>query len=234
MTFPDEKLMAYVDRELDAASAAEIEALAASDPQLAARIERQRALRTAIHAAFEPVLEEPVPGRLRDLASGAQPARAAPPRRWAWFEWGAVAASLALGVAIGATFLRESASGGDVLAQQGQLVAGGNLAKALSRQLASNQPAEAPIRIGLTFLSGDGKYCRTFTREQGSLAGLACNQAGAWHLEVLAQAASNAGEYRLAGGTLPAPVLRAVDERMQGAALDATAERAAMERGWRR
>lgn len=235
MTFPDETLMAYVDGELDAASAGAIEAAAARDPQLAHRIERQRALRKAIHATYEPVLEEPMPRRLLDLASGAEPARLVAPRRWTWLEWGAMAASLALGIVIGAAFLRESPSGGgEVLAQQGRLVAGGGLAAALSQQLASNQSAETPVRIGLTFLSRDGKYCRTFVREKGTQAGLACNDSGQWRLEVVAQAASQAGDYRMAGAQMPAAVLRAVEERMEGMTFDAAAERSAMERGWRR
>jgi hypothetical protein len=234
VTVSDEKVVAYVDRELDAASCAEIESAAARDPQLAERIERQRALRTAVHAAFEPVLEEPMPKRLLDLASGTQPAHAIARQTWGWFQWGAVAASLALGIAIGATVLREPAPGGDFVAQQGRLVAGGELAKALSQQLANDQAADAPIRIGLTFVSRDGKYCRSFTHKQTGQAGLACNESGEWQLEVVAMRASESGEYRMAGGPLPAPVLRAVEERMQGATLDASAERLAKERGWRR
>jgi hypothetical protein len=227
MTFPDDTLLAYVDRELDAELAAAIEAAAARDPQLAERIERQRALRKAVHAAYAPVLEEPLPKRLLDLASGTPTAPPEPARRWTWLEWSAIAASLALGVAIGAAWLRESTSAAD-------LVASGSLATALSRQLASEQPADAPIRIGVSFVSRDGSYCRTFTRAKGAQAGLACNDAGAWRLEVIAVGAAQAGEYRTAGAQLPAAVLRAVEERMQGTTLDAAAEKAAKESGWRR
>lgn len=234
MTFPDERLMAYIDGELDAASAGAIEAAAARDARLAQRIERQRALRNAIRAGYDPVLEEPMPRRLLDLAGGAPPARAAPSRRWTGFEWGATIASLALGVAIGAAFLREPASGDDIVAQQGRLVARGNLASALSQQLASTQPSDAPVRIGMTFLSRDGNYCRTFTRERVSQAGLACNESGQWRLEVVARAGSEGGDYKMAGARMPAAVLRAAEERLQGTTLDAGAERAAMERGWRR
>jgi len=234
MNFPDETLMAYVDRELDADSAAAIEAAAARDPRLAERIEKQRALRKAIDTAYAGVLEEPMPQRLLDVASGTQTAPTRSPRRWTWFEWSAVAASLAVGIGIGAALLRERAAEGEFVSQQGRLVAGGNLASALSRQLASDQPADAPIRIGLSFVSRDGKYCRTFTREKGAQAGLACNDAGGWRLEVLAQSTMDANEYRMAAAQLPSAVLRAVEERMQGTTLDAAAEQAARERGWRR
>ena len=74
MILTDETLIAYVDRELDAESVAAIETAAARDPQLAERIERHRALRNTVHAAYAPVLDEPMPKRLLDLASGVPPA----------------------------------------------------------------------------------------------------------------------------------------------------------------
>ena len=233
MTFSDETLTAYVDHELDAESVAAVDAAIARDPQLAARVERQRALREAVHAAYEPVLDEPMPRRLLDLATGGPAPAFVRSRRWAWMEWGAVAASLALGIVIGAALLRESTTDGELVSQHGRLIAAGRLAVALSEQLASSQPAHAPVRIGLTFLSRDGKYCRTFALEEGAQAGLACSDAGTWRLEVLAQAPGDAGEYRKAGGPLPPAVLRALEERMQGTTLDAAAERAAKDRGWK-
>jgi len=232
MSFRDETLIAYVDRELDAESSAAIEAAASADPQLAERIQRHRALRNAVHAAYEPVLEEPLPQRLLDLASGAQPAAEVRARRWTWLEWSAIAVSLALGIGIGAAVLQ--APSGELAAGNGRLVASGELATALSRQLASNQGADAPIRMGLTFISRDGKYCRTFLWRKGAQAGLACNDAGAWQIAVMTQAPAPTGEYRTAGAQMPTAVLRAVEERMQGTTLDAAGEQAARERGWRR
>ena len=73
MTYSDEMLMAYVDRELDAATTASIDAAIARDPELAARVERQRKLARAVHAAYEPILDEPMPRRLLDAATGAAP-----------------------------------------------------------------------------------------------------------------------------------------------------------------
>jgi anti-sigma factor RsiW len=52
-------------RALDAATAALIDAAIARDPDLAARVERQRKLAQAVHAAYEPILQEPMPKRLR-------------------------------------------------------------------------------------------------------------------------------------------------------------------------
>jgi hypothetical protein len=243
MTYSDEMLMAYVDRELNAATTASIDAAVARDPTLAARVERQRKLAQTVHAAYEPILEEPMPKRLLDAASGAAPA-AAParaPRRWAWFDWSAMAASLALGVAIGAVFIGEHGRGttdgaADIIANQGQLLAQGALARALSDQLASTQKPDAPVRIGVTFVSKVGGYCRTFALERSSAAGLACSSGTGWRIEVLAQSerSGKEPEYKTAAGALPPAVQRAMEERIQGSSLDAAAERAAQQSGWRR
>jgi hypothetical protein len=244
MTYSDETLMAYVDRELDADASAAIEAAVARDPELAARVERQRKLRGAVHAAFEPILQEPMPKRLLEAASGATPvstpARARP--RWGWFEWSAMAASVVVGVLVGGTLLVDSRrapavdAGVDWVAEGGHLVARGPLALALSEQLAGTQKPDASVRIGLTFLSKGGEYCRTFTLEKGAAAGLACSSAGEWRIPVIAQTdrTGASGAYRTAAAPLPPAILREIDERIQGSSLDAEAERAAQQRGWKR
>jgi hypothetical protein len=243
MTYSDETLMAYVDRELDADASAAIEAAIANDPELAARIERQRKLRDAVHAAFEPILQEPMPKRLLDAASGAAPVSpAARARRgWTWFEWSAMAASVVLGVLIGATFMVDSRrtpavdAGVDWVAERGHVVAHGALARALSGQLASTQKPDAPVRIGVTFLSKGGEYCRTFALEKVAAAGLACSSAGEWRIQAIAQSdRSGKPDYRTAATQLPPAILREIDERIQGSSLDAEAERAAQQRGWKR
>src|SRR5690606_33732918 len=118
MKFSEEVLMAYADGELDAATRTEVEAAAASDPELAASLSRHRATRELLRRGFDPVLDEPVPGRLlaalepeAGRQAGAEfrplPVRDAPAarqsaRRWSWPEWGAMAATLAVGALIGA------------------------------------------------------------------------------------------------------------------------------------
>ena len=244
MTFSDDRLMAYVDRELDPAATAEIDAAIARDPELAARVEHQRKLRAAVHAAFEPILQEPMPKRLLDAASGNAPASSAwrTSRRWTWFEWSVMAASVVLGVLIGGAFIGDMRRAPaidpntEMVAERGHVVARGRLALALSEQLASTQKPDASVRIGFTFLSKGGEYCRTFTLEKGAAAGLACSGAGEWRIPVIAHAdrTGASGDYRTAAVQLPPAVLRAVDERMQGSSLDAEAERAAQQRGWKR
>ena len=238
MTFSDETLMAYADEELDATTRAAVEAAAAADPRLAERIARHRALRARLRAAFDPVLDEPLPGRL--LAS----VRAAPgaPRsarvialrarpRWSWPQWGAVAASLVLGALLGPLLLRPASAPVDT--RGGRMLASATLARALSEQLAGN--SGAPIEIGVSFREKSGVYCRTFVvHEAQSLAGLACRQRTAWQVLALAPAenAAAGGGYARAASALPPAVAQTLDELIAGAPLDAGAEAAARARGW--
>ncbi len=228
----DETLMAYADGELDADTADVVERAMAADPALAVRVGEHRALREQVFGAFAPVLDEAVPVRLRAAAAGVVDllaVRAKRERRWSWPEWGALAATLLVGVLAGTVGQRQA--GDATLAADGALVARGQLAEALSQQLASGAPGA--VKIGVSFLASDGSYCRSFVMGKG--AGLACRRAGQWQLPVMAQAQAGAeGAYKQAANAMPAAVMEAIDARIQGAPLDAKAEQAARERGWSR
>ena len=255
-----ESLFAYVDNELDPASTAKIEAAMADDPELASLIEEQRALRALLGSAYSPVLQEAIPSRLlqaagasapakkrptvvklaaaraqRDAAKAERAARPAATGAWTWKHWGGMAACLAVGVLAGqSTGLMHAFD--DVAEQGGQIVARGQLAQALSTQLASAQTADSPVKIGLSFLSKSGEYCRSFTVKQAGTDGLACRHGDAWALRVVEQnkpGPSADAKLSMAASTVPAAVLKVVDDQIQGGALDANAERAAMGRGWR-
>ncbi|HYL00907.1 MAG TPA: hypothetical protein VEU78_06910 [Steroidobacteraceae bacterium] len=241
MTFSDETLGAYVDGELDAATRAALEAAMATDPQLAVRIARQRALRMQVREAFAPVLSEPVPERLlaaaRGLPAAARPGNvlafpARPRPRWSWPQWGAIAASLVVGVLLGPLLLRPSAP---LATSGGRVVASGVLARALSQQLASAQPRGAAVAIGVSFRGRSGGYCRSFVlHETQSLAGLACREGPAWEVVALAQsAAPGSGGYTQASSALPPAVSRTLDELIVGEPLDAAGEAAARAHDWR-
>jgi hypothetical protein len=194
-----------------------------------------------VFAAFAGVLDEPVPERLLPAPGGqghvrvdvlAQ-AKARPlPARWSWRQWGGMAASLAAGVLAGALGWQQM-SGGDAapFSRAGDaIVARGELADALSRQLAADAPVGA-VRVGVSFAAKGGEYCRSF--QLGSTAGLACREGGEWRIPVLAQdAQSGHAAYRQAASAMPAAVLEAIDERIAGTSLDAAAERDARARGW--
>lgn len=195
-----------------------------------------------VSAAYDDVLREPVPGRLKKLVEKPAPvidlaaerakraaAKDGPRAAWSWAHWGGMAASLAVGVIAGAALM--SRGGGESLVAEsgGRMVAGRTLAQALDTQLASE--ANARVAVQVSFAAKDGRYCRTFSAE--SLAGLACRDGAQWHVVTTAAAAqANAGGMRQAASPLPRAVLDAVDARIAGNALDATQERAARDRGW--
>jgi len=246
MTFSDETVMAYVDGELDDATRAALEVAMTTDMDLAKRVARERRLLARLHGEFDPVLREPIPERLL-AAANATSAKARtgniiwlkriPARDWSWPQWSAIAASLILGVLI-APLLRHEPSEGPLGIRDGKVLASGALANALSEQLASNQVANAPVHIGVSFLSRNGDYCRTFTlREKSTIAGLACREGGGWRLEAMAamdRATSRSGEYQPAASSLPPAIEQSVDELIVGDPLDAKAEAAARGNGWQR
>lgn len=246
MTFPDEVLMAYADDELDAHTRAAVEAAMASDPEIAHRIAQHRALRSRVHSAFDQVAGEPVPARLlevvRSAPSGSRennvvPLRRRPVRSWTWPQWGAIAASLIVGVLAGRLVLVRLRAPDLIAISGGRILAGGVLADALSDQLTADQPADEPVRIGVSFRSKSGEYCRTFTvRRPAALAGLACHAAHGWQVGVLAHtesAAASSSGYRQAASPMPPAVVAAVGDRIAGEPLDAHAEALARGRHWR-
>ncbi len=238
MNYDDETLMAYADGELDEVLTAEITGAIERDPALARRVEQHRALRAKVAGAFAAVLDQPLPERLSAAANGPAraevlqfPARSAPAQslRWGVREWGAMAATLVLGVLLSWNF---APSGSTLIsAHDGALVARGALANALDSQLASTQRAADAVQIGLTFKSREGGYCRSFLVRKAGTAGLACREDGEWRIPVTAAAQVPAEGLRQAS-SLPAVVLSAVDERIAGEALDAAGEENARLGGW--
>ncbi len=167
----------------------------------------------------------------REVRDAARVTRAS--RRWSWPEWGAIAASLVIGVIV-AQFAMRSPDGAPFTAEQGQLLAQGDLARTLSEQLASAQTAGADTSVGVSFRTKDGGYCRSFTMRSSSTVGLACREGDGWRLDVLARSDAQPGEYTQASSALPAAVLSAIEQRIEGEPLDAAAEARAKESDWRR
>jgi hypothetical protein len=222
----EELIIAYVDGELAPAVRARFEAEIAADPALAAQIARHSALARQVSAAYAATLEEPIPPQLLAVAAAANDRRrsAAPPRL---IPWAAAAAALVVGVFAGRLALPAS---GPLDARDGALVARGQLASALSSGLAAQPGA---VKVGLTLRTPDGGYCRTFQSAPDRLAGLACRRDGRWLARtVTAWSPAAAPAYRTAASEIPPEVLAAVDA-LGGQPLDAAAERAARDKGWR-
>ena len=205
-SWDEAQIHAYVDGVLDPATSARLEADSRNDVALAARIAQQRALRTRLRAEFDPVLEEPIPQRLREVLAGAGSgavvtpigARKAgvPPARppWSVREWGALAATLVFGALLG-PFLFRGSSGLPIESEDGRLVAASYLDTALSTQLAGTTTEGVLARIDISFRAAGGEYCRTFVLQTGA-GGLACRRDGRWSVELLDGAAAPSSEHR--------------------------------------
>lgn len=240
MNYSDEILMAYADGELAEPQRSEVDAAVRADPALARIVASHRALRRDVAAAFAGVLDEPVPARLQpatgakvlsfEAARNARARTQAPAPRRTWPKWAALAATVVVGVLAGSVWFHGGKDDAFVSADAGgRLTARGELAGALSRQLASEATPGSAVRIGVSFAARDGGYCRSFSA--GAKAGLACRDGAAWRIPVLTDAPPATGDYRQAGSA-PGAVLEAIDERMAGDTLDAAAEKAARDRGW--
>lgn len=216
-----QRIMAFLDGEMDPAARRAFEADMAADPALAAEVAAHRDLGEKLTAAYGPVADEPVP---LHLSLAAQAANDAPPRR-PRLAWAGMAACLVIGLLAGRY----------VLAPEPGVVVGraarSELARALDDQLA---PQPGAVRVGLTFRDRDGRYCRTFQSRSDGLAGLACRGGGAWQVRIATRwTPADAPAYRTAASELPPEVLAAVDRAIAGEVLDAAQERAARDRGWR-
>ncbi len=232
------RFFTWLDGELSGDEAAEVERQVAGDPELQRQAAEHRQLTAGLRNAFARAADAPLPPRLTELLapaseqvvslSAARDRRAAQSVPPLWKQMAAMAATLALGIVVGNQLTRSPT--GPVHADAGRLVAGAQLERALSAQLAS-APADKGPRIGLTFRDRSGVICRTF--EDQAASGLACRESGDWRIVGLFQAPEGPrSDYRMAAGTNPG-VMSLVDERMVGDPFDATQERAAQNRDWR-
>ena len=227
MSITPEMLMAYADGELGPIEAKRVERAIAADPALAVEVERHRALGARLRGAFDPVAGVPptVEAMLRDAAKVTPlPIRAIRPS--ATSKWiGAIAASLIIGLFVGQTLPRMAGESGIAL-EAGQMVARGDVARALDTQLASTQALDAPVRIGLTFRDAGGDLCRTF--EQGAVGGIACATGEDWRLARLyGGVEAQSTEFRQAGSA-SAAMMADAQAMMAGDPLDAAGEAAAL------
>lgn len=250
MNTPDEidegTLMAYADGELDAEQSVQLEQLLKRDAVAAARVAQHKALRSQLQTEFAAVLSEPIPerllnavkrdannpeGKIVDLSQARRASDVA--NRWKSREWMAIAASLIMGVMLGVYALKFNPSQ-LVGEHNGVLIAQGNLERALTTQLASNN-ATQPIQIGISFRNRTGEYCRSFAVQNSqSLAGLACRSRDNWRVQVLTESSSgNSGDFRQANSSMPVSVLTLIEQQISGEALDAQAENVARQSGWK-
>jgi anti-sigma factor RsiW len=256
MAVTEEMIMAYADGELDATGAAQVEAAMAADAEIVRQVEAHRSLRASFAGAFAGVLNEPVPERLvaaaskptptadnvvslANFRSRSEPAARQGPSRWAQF--GAIAATLMVGLFVGRLWMVQP-SAPLAVGQDGAIAARGQLATALNDQLASGGQAgngaagDQAVKIGVSFRSTDNSYCRTFQLNQGrGVAGVACREPKGWAVRMAMASApqSASAGYRTAGTETPTPVLEAIQSMIAGDPLNAKGEAAAKAAGWR-
>ena len=251
MTVPDEEVFAFVDGELPPEAMARIEAAMTTDPQLALRVETQRALRRLLSGAHAGVVREPPPEVLGVAAKPppvskpaeviafpgakakakaqekAKPREPKPPKPGGaagrgFPAWVGPAACLVIGLAIG----RLAAPPPVTLsgADDPAPIAAGPLARALNTQ--TSGASGGPIRISLSFQPASGAYCRAFQASGRSpLAGVACRDKDAWRIRAVSPAGADA--------QTPAAIMAAVNAMMQGQPLDPAGEAKAKAAGWK-
>lgn len=236
----DEKLLAYLDGELDAPSAKAVERAIADDPAIAARYDQHRRLRDVLRERFGALLKEPVPSRLSaamterptvidfDTARSTRAARRRVTVSNDWRRWSALAATLVAGF-VGGYMLKPGASG-PVREQGGQILVSTEIGRALDTQLASAPQTGAAVRVALSFRDKDGKLCRSF--QGASATGVACKAQDGWRMAGLFPGEGAQGSYRMASGGDPR-LMMLVDGMIEGAPLNERQERAAQARGWR-
>ena len=226
MSFSDETLIAYAAGELDDATRHAVEDAMRRDGSIARRVARLRAGRDGVFA------EQPPSGaamrsqakvvqlaavRAQRVAT-QQAARKAVRRHLGWREWSALGAVLVVGLGVGKfglahwqpAWLADPAKAPTtVISRNGMLVAQGRLDVVLSQQMGGAAPSEGDVRVGLSFLSNEGGYCRTFTVVGLSqdLVGVACRVSAEWRIPVMVQNVRPSAQmtaYRMAGTEMPA------------------------------
>jgi len=231
MSVDNEKLMAFADGELTGAERAEVEAALEHDEALRARLEAHHHMGARLSSAFDGALIEPVPQRLAEAAQTPRQAEVIDfatrhAAKWSVREWGAMAASVAFGLVVGVGVMQQPQP--MLVTADSGLTAGGALTQALDSQLASD--TAAAVRIGLSFRNQSGGFCRTFDLTAGGASGVACRSESGWSIPLISGSAGG-GEVRTASA--PAEILNAVDQMIAGDPMDAEAERAARDAGWR-
>jgi hypothetical protein len=235
---PDEFLMAYADGQVSLEERTWFEGILATDPELRVRLEPFLATGPSQWAAFDSVMQAPIPDRLiQAIRSGGQAAPSAAPRsavpqsrskaaKPGLFErlfpngFGLTpalgyAAALAMGVGIGTSMLSPQTSTDDSLlkADRDGFVATGRLQVALDRSPSNgkNLVREGDIRPVLSLRDRDGRICRQYeivARQKGP-QGLACREPnGEWRITVMTGGAETGG------------VARPASQDDQGGALD--------------
>lgn len=255
MTYSDDMLSAYLDRELSPDEMTAIDTALARDPSLQARLDELWRANDAVRNAYAGIANEPMPERVISmLTPNERIAVVAPGKVIPIFSvkrptlapvWsGAIAASVALiaGLMIGVYGMDARNNLGAFAAWSDELPANSPLSVALS-EIASGESVSigggSGVRVLpiLTFQAEDGAYCREFFASHGEngVHCVACGAKGNWRMEIAARTTEHDGMqdgYRTAFSSSDRLIGDFIDSAMTGEALGAEAERALINQGW--
>lgn len=245
MNIPDEKLSAFLDRELSAEEMQAIREALATDPGLVDRLASLAAVDEQVRSQAEAIDSIPMPDSLTRLLEPDHADNVIRPSRWnRWVqplrEHVALAASIALvtGMAVGYLGNEGISSNGDSAYPLAVLdsVSSGNEIHLEDGSLFVSR---------FTFLDQQDRYCRQFAvrGEQGSTENIACRSGsgdgrredrreGNWTLmaTVFASTTSQEGEYQPA--TAASMLDSALDLMMKGEALSIEDEAELIRQQW--
>jgi hypothetical protein len=253
-TDDDELLSAFIDGALPSARAAELKRRLEAEPALARRLKQLERTNAAVRDAYAPIAAEPLPQRVLDLIDAAPKTarsdagvvdlaarRSTRGLRFAVLPTSlAAGVALAIGLALGYLVTSRAPSSDAALIANAGVIASGTPLYAVLETTASDTAREIDRGVTatpvLTFRSVDGNYCRQIdiASERGGGEALACRHDGGWHFEAVSFTAAvetTNGEFRPASGR-SGVIEAAVDERIQGDPLGASAEEALIEQGW--
>ena len=238
----DERLVAFVDGELDAVAAAEVKAVLRTDPALQADVAALTQSGQLARQAYDDVLNQEVPERLLELFEDPQSSNVVSldQARGRLARFGAPAAmALAASIALVIGF-----TGGQQLGHAPSSLA--ELDSAVGQILEVTPGYETVVAsVGevtpvLTFQRADGHYCREYELDGSDttvLRGVACRVDGRWTTQLTAHlerggAAPVGGDYAPASGAATDLFDQALDSLMAAPALGAIAEADALAKNW--
>lgn len=221
----DGLLNAFLDGELDPETEAKVVAALRENPGARLRVERMRDLNANMRAAYplsspdaedvlaERILTEPAPFQERVERKAI-----------VWAGLSALAAGL-IGVVIGQQeFIKPLEAPASAI-----MTLDGLAQDALSANASGAIDAKTQITVSFTFKTEEGRYCRQFYAPEGE--GIACLQEGMWRLAAWDAAGARTNHsYQAAGAS---SLIDEAADRLDAAPLDAAAEGAVIQRGWR-
>jgi len=232
----DEQLSAYVDGELPAPDAMALETDLESDPHLAQRLAHVLAANNLALIAAKEIDKAPMSAGLSALIEQAGGGNVIPFRRKGLLavvaEHRAIAAGLVCAAAVwGANLMLDGNSSplpaaGVVMAESSRLH--GVLTSSPTGD--STQLEDGSVATPrLTFASADGAFCRQFdvSGAGGTVQAIACRDGDVWRTEIAAVAPAVAeGDYQTASSGRSSAIESFIDERIEGAPLNAAGEAA--------